>query len=291
MNDLTGELNEDEVFVFTPRGDLFEFPKGATVLDFAFRVHTDVGLHAKGGKINGKIVPIRTELNTGDQVEIIIDKNLKPSPLWLRFLKTGSARQKVRQYLRKVQEDLGKEFIASNKNNIVITDKDLGETKKPKADTEKKVKQKKKVSVIVGGFKDILVRMGNCCSPLPGDEILGFITRGRGVTVHRLDCEFAKKHGENKRLVNVRWDGVYKPVPVGIEVRAYDRPRIYLEIVESISKTDTNILEAGASSAGNGTLVAKFLIEIEHHDQLQEIMDNIKSIKNIIQVERVKTKA
>jgi guanosine-3',5'-bis(diphosphate) 3'-pyrophosphohydrolase len=143
---------------------------------------------------------------------------------------------------------------------------------------------------VVAGIKDILVRLSSCCSPLPGDEIIGFITRGRGVTVHKSNCPVARNHSDKKRIVTVRWDGVNNPVPVRIEVKAYDRQGIYLEMVESISRTETNILEAGASSAGEGTLLARFLIEIEHLDQLQEILDNIRSIKNIISAERVMEK-
>lgn len=139
----------------------------------------------------------------------------------------------------------------------------------------------------MGGYKDILVRIANCCSPIPGDEIIGFITRGRGVSVHKKTCELANSFTDEKRIVNVRWDGVNKPVPVRIEVKAYDRPRIYLEIVDSITKTDTNIIEAGASSTGQGTMIARFQLEIEHLDQFEEIIENIKSIQNIIQVERI----
>jgi GTP pyrophosphokinase len=291
INDLSGELHEDEVFAFTPKGDIFEFPKGSTVLDFAFRIHTDVGLHTKAAKVNGKMVPIRTELISGDQVEIITEKKAKPSPIWIRIVKTHSARQKLRQYFRKIQEEEGVEFITANKTaNFAIRDKDLAEIKKERAEKKSHKNKKKDVSIVVGGFKDILVRVASCCSPLPGDEIVGFITRGRGVTVHKIDCDVARKSTEKKRMVNVRWDGVHKPVPVRIEVRAYDRPRIYLEIVECISKTDTNIMEAGASSVGEGAMLARFLVGIEHLDQLQEIMDNIKSLRNIISVERVKTK-
>ncbi|MCB1178928.1 MAG: bifunctional (p)ppGpp synthetase/guanosine-3',5'-bis(diphosphate) 3'-pyrophosphohydrolase [Leptospiraceae bacterium] len=292
MHDFTGELHEDEVFVFTPRGDLFEFPKGATVLDFAFRVHTDVGLHTRAARINDRIVSIRTESNSGDRIEIISDPTSKPSPLWLRFLKTPSARQKVRQYFRKIQDDLGKEIVITQKSNIIVSEKysHLIESKKSDKKSPKKKKEvKKRFSIVVGGFKDIEVKIPNCCSPLPGDEIVGFITRGK-VSVHKYSCEIAKNNLDKKKMVSVMWDGLDKPIPVRIEVRATDRPKIYLQIVESISKTDTNILEAGASTAGQGTLLARFLIEIEHFSQLEEIMDNIKSIENIIHVERVKAK-
>ncbi len=292
LEDLTHELHEDEVFVFTPKGDIYNFPKGSTILDYAFRIHTDVGIHAKGAKISGRMVPLRTELKSGDQIEVITDKKVKPSPIWLRIVRTSSAKQKLRQYFRKIQDetanDVSVSYVAKLPNET-ISEIDLTTLKKLKPD-KKKSKEKREISIVVAGIKDILVRLSSCCSPLPGDEIIGFITRGRGVTVHKSNCPVAKNHSDKKRIVTVRWDGVNNPVPVRIEVKAYDRQGIYLEMVESISRTETNILEAGASSAGEGTLLARFLIEIEHLDQLQEILDNIRSIKNIISAERVMEK-
>lgn len=305
LEELSHELHEDEVFVFTPRGDIYNFPKGSTILDYAFRIHTDVGLTAKAAKIAGRMVPLRTELVSGDQIEIITDRKIKPSPIWLRIVKTAVAKQKLRQYFRKIQEEAG--TVDSNSFIPIVTNANIKasemaaapaapvetvpsgklKTDKKKEKQEKTTAKRGEVSVVVAGIKDILVRLAGCCSPLPGDEIVGFITRGRGVSVHKSNCEIAKTHTDKKRLVAVRWDGVNNPVPVRIEVKAYDRQGIYLEMVECISKTETNILEAGATSAGEGTLIARFLIEIEHHDQLQEILDNIRAIRNILYAERV----
>ncbi|HMV41024.1 MAG TPA: bifunctional (p)ppGpp synthetase/guanosine-3',5'-bis(diphosphate) 3'-pyrophosphohydrolase [Leptospiraceae bacterium] len=294
LEDLTHELHEDEVFVFTPKGDIYNFPKGSTILDYAFRIHTDVGIHAKGAKIGGRMVPLRTELKSGDQIEVITDKKVKPSPIWLRIVKTSSAKQKLRQYFRKVQDETASETANAYAAKTVVADQplpeiDLTQLKKLKPD-KKKNKEKREISIVVAGIKDILVRLSSCCSPLPGDEIVGFITRGRGVSVHKANCDVALHYSDKKRIVAVRWDGVNNPVPVRIEVKAYDRQGIYLEMVESISKTETNILEAGASSSGESTLLARFLIEIEHLDQLQEILDNIRSIKNVLYAERVMEK-
>lgn len=290
VDDLQQELTDEEVFVFSPRGDMFEFPKGATALDFAFRIHTDVGLHAKGAKINGKIVPLREPLNTGDQVEIITDKNAKPSPLWIRFLKTSSARQKVRQYFRKQQEEFHKEAIGHSQANLVIGEKDINvihsKSKSPKK--PKSPSHEKNYSILVGGQRDILTHIAKCCSPLPGDEIVGFITKGRGVTIHKKTCEQVKKFQDTSRKIPVNWTSTNKPIPVDIEVRSYDRPKIYSEIVSTISATGTNMLAAGASTTAEGIVQAKFTIEIEHLDQLQEIMDSLKSIPNVISVERTK---
>ena len=113
LEDLTHELHEDEVFVFSPKGDIYNFPKGSTILDYAFRIHTDVGLHAKGAKISGRMVPLRTELKSGDQIEVITDKKIKPSPIWLRIVRTSSAKQKLRQYFRKIQDETANDVTVS----------------------------------------------------------------------------------------------------------------------------------------------------------------------------------
>lgn len=290
LEDLKFDLHEDEVFVFTPRGEIIEMPKGSTVLDFAFRIHTDVGLHAKGAKVNGRMVPLRTELRSGDQVEIQSDKRAKPSPIWLRIVKTASARQKLKQYFRKLQEEtesrVPNESIENPPNENVI--KEI--QKRIRKRQFKNQNQGSEPNIIVAGLKDIPVRRANCCSPIPGDEIIGFITRGRGVSVHKKSCPTALIQMERMQTIPVRWGGVSEPIPVQIEVRARDVQGIYLSMVESISGTKTNIIEAGATSNGNKQLVARFKIEVEHLDQLKEILDNLKLLPDVIYAERVKLK-
>ncbi|TGN11706.1 RelA/SpoT family protein [Leptospira ilyithenensis] len=296
MEELQYDLHEDEVFVFTPKGEIVEMPKGATVLDYAFRIHTDVGLHARGGKINGRMVTLRTELKSGDQVEIITEKNSKPSPIWLRIVKTSSARQKLRAYFRRIQEESQKETIASVLENSapVIDENTLKEIKKVKIKkpvsktTGTNKPESKEFGVSVAGWNDVPVRIASCCTPIPGDEIIGFITRGRGVSVHKKDCSTAEKQKEWMKTIPVRWDGPGEPIPLQIEVRAKDVQGIYLSMVESISNTETNILEAGASSHPNGTLTAKFMLEVDHLDQLKEILENLRMIQGVVFAERVK---
>ncbi len=296
LEELQYDLHEDEVFVFTPKGEIVEMPKGATVLDYAFRIHTDVGLHARGGKINGRMVTLRTELKSGDQVEIITEKSSKPSPIWLRIVKTSSARQKLRAYFRRLQEESQKETIASVLENAapVIDENTLKEIKKvkikkPASKTSlSKQQEPKEYGISVAGWTDVPVRIASCCTPIPGDEIVGFITRGRGVSVHKKDCTTALKQSEWMKTIPVRWEGPGEPIPVQIEVRAKDVQGIYLSMVESISTTETNILEAGASSHPNGTLTAKFMLEVEHLDQLKEILENLRMIQGVIFAERVK---
>ncbi|MDZ4727943.1 MAG: bifunctional (p)ppGpp synthetase/guanosine-3',5'-bis(diphosphate) 3'-pyrophosphohydrolase [Leptospira sp.] len=294
LEELQYDLHEDEVFVFTPKGEIMEMQKGATILDYAFRIHTDVGLHARGGKVNGRMVTLRTELKSGDQVEIITEKNSKPSPIWLRIVKTASARQKLRQYFRKIQEESQKETIASvlEHQSTMYDENAIKEIKKVKIKKPSKShpnkNEPKEYGVSVAGWNDVPVRMASCCMPIPGDEILGFITRGRGVSVHKKDCETANKQLEWMKTIPVRWEGPGEPIPVQIEVRARDVQGIYLSMVECISNTETNILEAGASSHPNGTLTAKFMLEVEHLDQLKEILENLRLIGGVIFAERVK---
>ncbi|MEI1278614.1 bifunctional (p)ppGpp synthetase/guanosine-3',5'-bis(diphosphate) 3'-pyrophosphohydrolase [Leptospira venezuelensis] len=297
LEELKYDLHEDEVFVFTPKGEIIQLPKGATVLDFAFRIHTDVGLHCKGAKINGRMIPLRTELRSGDQVEVVIDKRSKPSPIWLRIVKTPSARQKLRAYFRKLREETSKDLAqgAESAAELTLNAEVLEELKrKPSEKVSKQTQAQGQVAggkILVAGLRDIPVRLSGCCSPLPGDQIIGFVTRGRGVSVHKKNCSVALKQREEEQLrqITVDWDyGQTEPVPVRVEVKAKDRQGIYLEMVKSISGTQTNILEAGASTVQKDTLMARFMIEVEHLDQLKEILDNLKRIPDVVFAHRVK---
>ncbi|TGK04797.1 bifunctional (p)ppGpp synthetase/guanosine-3',5'-bis(diphosphate) 3'-pyrophosphohydrolase [Leptospira semungkisensis] len=297
LEELKYDLHEDEVFVFTPKGEIIQLPKGATVLDFAFRIHTDVGLHCKGAKINGRMIPLRTELRSGDQVEVVVDKRSKPSPIWLRIVKTPSARQKLRAYFRKLREETSKDLAqgAESAAELTLNAEVLEELKrKPSEKTNKHSQQHGQPvggKILVAGLRDIPVRLSGCCSPLPGDQIIGFVTRGRGVSVHKKNCNVALKQREEEQLrqISVDWDyGQTEPVPVRVEVKAKDRQGIYLEMVKSLSGTQTNILEAGASTVQKDTLMARFMIEVEHLDQLKEILGNLKRIPDVVFAHRVK---
>ncbi|TGM99866.1 RelA/SpoT family protein [Leptospira dzoumogneensis] len=297
LEELKYDLHEDEVFVFTPKGEIIQLPKGATVLDFAFRIHTDVGLHCKGAKINGRMIPLRTELRSGDQVEVVVDKRSKPSPIWLRIVKTPSARQKLRAYFRKLREETSKDLAqgAESAAELTLNAEVLEELKrKPSEKVSKQTQAQGQVAggkILVAGLRDIPVRLSGCCSPLPGDQIIGFVTRGRGVSVHKKNCSVALKQREEEQLrqITVDWDyGQTEPVPVRVEVKAKDRQGIYLEMVKSISGTQTNILEAGASTVQKDTLMARFMIEVEHLDQLKEILGNLKRIPDVVFAHRVK---
>lgn len=284
IEDLRDELNPKDVYVFTPVGDIINLPLGSTVLDFAFRIHTDIGLRCKAAKVNDRIVPLRTELKSGDRIEIITHGEPKPSPVWLRYLHSQGARQKVRGFFRKIEEE-----------SMPQTD---GRSNQKKKDVhqfqEIRIRRKtsnnpKDVPIEVAGNTDIPVRYAGCCSPVPGDRIVGFITRGRGVTIHRADCKHLPSAKDDKdRFIKVRWEGLTETYPIGIEISAKDRQGLYLDLVQAISRTQTNILKAEADipKTPTGLVKARFLVEVEHVDHLTEIIEAMSMVDGVIDVKR-----
>ena len=300
IEDLRSELSPEEVYVFTPRGDVLDLPRGSTVLDFAFRVHTEIGLRCRGAVVNERIVPLRTELKSGDRVEILTEKTANPSPSWLRYIKSPRSKQKLRSPFRKLRED--EQNATPPRETAPRPETGSPSSGVPAAEQahegelrirRRKTQDPKRVPIEVAGARDIPVRYAGCCSPVPGDRIVGFITRGRGVTVHRADCSHLPSQDEDQaRIIAVGWEGLTEKYPVAIEVRAGDRQGLYLDLVGGITRTYTNILKAEADIPRHeGALMkARFLIEVEHVDHLDEIIDSLESVPGVVSVQRVPDK-
>ncbi len=296
IEDLKQELSPEEVYVFTPKGDIIDLPLGSTVLDFAFRVHTEVGLRCRGALVNDRLVPLRTELTSGDRVEILTEKKPNPSPNWLRYIKSPRNKQKLRAYLRKLREEETPVERPAEKP----AEKGDGQTlERLRALQELRIRRSKtpdpkRAAIEVAGARDIPVRYAGCCSPVPGDRIVGFITRGRGVTVHRADCSFLPQQGsEQDRIIPVAWEGLTETYPVALDIRAHDRQGLYLDLVGQISRTHTNILKAEADlpRSGRGLMRARFVLEVEHIDHLNELVESLQSVDGVVSVERVADKS
>ncbi|MBI5544713.1 MAG: bifunctional (p)ppGpp synthetase/guanosine-3',5'-bis(diphosphate) 3'-pyrophosphohydrolase [Deltaproteobacteria bacterium] len=340
------DLFTDEVFVFTPKGDVKSLPRGATPVDFAFAIHSDVGNKCVGAKVNGKIVPLRYKLKNGDTVEVLTSGNAHPSKDWLTYVKTSRAQAKIRAYIKAQQREksleLGhelteREFRRWDLNLNKLTkqgefkkvavelgyrlDEDLlvavgyGKVapsqiiqklvpadklaEKPKdlpresapvnrlTEIIKKVTGKAKTGVQINGIDDVLVRFGRCCNPVPGDKIVGFITRGRGVTVHTADCEKALATDPERR-VDVSWDvkADFKR-PVTIRVLTADRPGLLADISQTFSKKGVNISQANCRATGDDRAVNTFEVTISDLKQLNEVMQSIERITGVYAVERV----
>ena len=338
MENVRVDLFPDEVYVFTPKGDVKALPDGATPIDFAYAVHTKVGEHCVGAKVNGKLVPLRSTLKQGDIVEIVTSPNQHPSRDWLKIVTSTRARAKINQWL-KVEErarsiELGREMFEREAKKYRLNPAALlgGEELKriaadlgfPSGDdllaaigygkssvhqllnklapggllepvekprTAAAARPRTDQGVRIRGVDDLLVRFAKCCNPLPGDQIVGFITRGRGLTVHTRDClTVAKSVLDRERLINVEWDveeAAKRPVRVAVYI-GRDRPGILAEITGAISSRNGNITKAEVTVTDDRRGINNFVIEVESLGQLQEIMGAIRDVRDVINVERVR---
>jgi len=333
------DLFPDEVYVFTPNGEVKAFPKGATVVDFAYSIHSEVGDKCMGAKINGKMVPIRCSLKTGNIIEIITSPKQHPSKDWLDFVTTSKAKTRIRHWIKIGEKTdsiiLGKsilekalqhehlpitnllksdyvaevaaelsfqsaeELIAqigfgkiSSRQVITRLKPRLGiEKDKPRGIVGKVVNRlkrpKKDHGIKVDGMTDMLVSFANCCNPLPGEEVQGFITRGRGITIHRNECAHLKKVDPD-RLVDVSWDTSNKEVYVAkLRVTSMERKGMLADISMAISLKDANIIHAEIKTTMDNKGIAVFTIEVESYDQLEEVLGAVKKIRNVLMVRRI----
>ncbi len=343
IQSVKGELFPEEVFVFTPRGDLIRLQYGSTPIDFAYAVHTDVGHCAVGAKVNGSIVPLHYVMQNGDTIDIITQKSHVPSKDWLNFVKSSKAKQRIRAFLKSQEHvgsmALGMDLLAKDLRKVKISLKKLEKEERileianslglksegdlyaeigygkvstskvlakvlpenpqpetqvePKDSPLKRIFQRaarasrQKVGVRVSGFDDILVRFAKCCEPLPGDRISGFITRGRGVTVHRSDCQQVMNM-DPQRGVEVGWDDeVQSARRVRLIVHSQDQRGLLAKISKAITDNSADIKSAQIRTTEAQKAVISFEIEVENASQLKKITRSIEMLPGIIKVERV----
>ncbi len=347
MESLKFDLFSDMVYVFTPEGDVIELPAGSVPIDFAYRVHSEVGNRTIGAKINGKMVPLDTPLKTGDIIEILTSKqSFGPSRDWLKIAQSSQAKNKIKQFFKRHlrEENIvkGKEMIEkeiraqdfdlketmSSENLKRVCDKfnytneedlyaavgvngitaqqvvnRLAEKRRKEREQEEaleKIEQKMKnpipqkrteSGVIVKGIDNMLIRLSRCCTPVPGDDIVGFITKGRGVSVHREDSPNIQIEDEQERLIEGEWEhGVIpekKEYPVDIEVSAFDRPGILNEIMQIVSETKTNILAVSGRADRDKMATIHLTISISNISHLHKVVERIKQTPDIYSVQRV----
>lgn len=346
VNALKLDAFSDEVFVFSPRGDVIDLPQGSIPIDFAYRIHTDVGHRCVGAKINGKIVPLDYKLKNGDIVEIITSKVGKPSLDWLNIVGSSESRSKIRSWFKKENREeniakgldalereckrlghdwkalnvggrlgrVAKQMNAGSEDDLVaavgyggfavntvliklleLHKKDLQkqEEKTNSLAALEKLKTKKPVKhngtgILVKGEPGLLVRLAKCCSPVPGDPIIGFITRGRGVSVHRADCPNVT-HGQNDvdRLIDVEWDyDGNERFEVNMEIVAYDRTGIMAEIMATLAEMKISILSVNAKTSDTKNVTIHMGISIKDLAQFEFVATKIRRLKDVYAVER-----
>jgi len=320
----------DRVFVYTPKGEIKELPRGSTPLDFAFQIHTDLGYRCIGAKVNGRLEPLNYGLRNGDVVEIMASKVEKgPSLDWLNpelgYVKTSHARSKVRQWFAKQERsqciETGKQiwdkevkklgvdlpgvdkvarllnydsaddlFAALGNGSISSAQIMLrlsGELEPTEEGLEVLPPRKiSPVSINVLGVGDLLTRLANCCHPLPGDKIIGYITQGRGITVHRRDCPNIVHEEEKERLVKVDWGVVAQVYPVAIQVDAWDRVGLVRDVSAIIAEEGVNLSEVSTDNHRDDSVTLHLTLEVKSAAQLSKIMSRIHSVWNVVSVTR-----
>ncbi len=293
IKELKMDLYEDEIYVFTPKGKIVKLAQGSTPVDFAYAIHSEVGSHCVGAKVNNALVPLRTELKSGDIVEILTSAKGHPSESWLKFVKSANARYKIRSYLRKVQET-EKDKEKQGRTELPKATKSI-EVSVPEKDLIKirKVAKKNKIGISVEGTSNVLIRLSQCCQPIPGDDVVGFITRGRGIAVHKKNCPSLRRmHIEKERFIDIRWeeDSNNATYPVKIKVLGDDRPNLLKDIAEEISICKSNIIKVEAQVINGNQAEFKMILEVRNTDHLSEIMKHLKKIKNITEVFKLSEK-
>ncbi|MEE9466358.1 MAG: bifunctional (p)ppGpp synthetase/guanosine-3',5'-bis(diphosphate) 3'-pyrophosphohydrolase [Candidatus Neomarinimicrobiota bacterium] len=329
------DLFKDEIFVFTPRGDLVQLPAEASPVDMAFEIHTEVGLHCVGARVNGKIVPLNNKLNNGDTVEIITSKHQSPNYAWIKFVQTSKAKTHIRRFMRRAQLEesirLGQEILektlrrlkmlaihkkirknpgksgyepleqlyaALGRGDVTVRqvirkfapERLPGEDSLEKKLDESLVRQSRRSAqgVRVDGISDLMISMSKCCNPIPGDEIIGFVTRGRGITVHRTTCSNLPIIDANHdRFVEVKWDVTKRrDFVVPMKIVAEDRKHFLKDLTESTSKLNTNIASVDMV-VEDGILTLNMALEVDDLRKLQRIQNRVRMIPGLIYMERI----
>lgn len=338
---LKHDLFADQVYVFTPTGEVVDLPAGSTPIDFAYRIHTQVGHRCRGAKVNGAMVPLDTTLKTGDRIEIITQKNGTPSRDWLNphqgYVHTGSARQKIRQHFRQlergasvsqgreaVERELKRLSISALKLDDVALLCDFDDTEEflakvgfgdvstqhvasrlleaerarapepepepaPSPSTSRRTDAGTADSVSLGGVSDVMSSPANCCRPVPGDEVLGYITRGRGLVIHRADCPNLKNHPEPERIMALDWGmRAGRVYPVDIRVTAIDRAGLLRDIADVVATEGVNMRSVSAQGKDKrGRAILAATLEIRSSEQLLRVLSKLERMPYVESVRRV----
>ncbi len=342
LHSLKEDLFSTSMYVFTPKGDLLNFPKGSTVIDFAYRIHSEVGQHCSGARVNGQLVSLKYILRSGDTVEIITTQQQFPSRDWLKWVKTPRARTKIRNWLKTQQRErsvlLGREILDGDlhryqldyavlrgegrvdwvTNELGMKDEEallaaigygrittrhvLAKLIAPekldpglkKADGALESlfrlvsKQKRGLGIRVKGVDDVLVRFALCCHPLPGEHIIGFITRGRGVTIHTVGCPTVLE-SDPHRKIDVSWeDADQSPRPVKIEVTCVDRPGLLASISSAITSAEANIARAQVRTFSSQRAINTFEVMIKNSEHLNRVLQNIAKVNGVYKAVRAR---
>ncbi len=336
MEILKVDLFPDEVYVFTPKGEVRTLPKGATVVDFAYLIHTTIGQHCKGARINNQIVPLKTELANGDIVEIITSASSRPSMDWLAFVRTSSARSKIKRFLREQQKErsilIGREnLIKMLRRQRMLTEgifeseafaqvtarmgykavddlfaalgfgeitdlqiinrltTELAE-KKPERELPRSTPARESKKIRIGQSTDMMMHFARCCEPIPGESIVGYITHGRGITIHSASCVNVAKL-EKERIIRAEWEKDDRPAyPIRIAFRGFYQPELINELTRLIERFKAKLVSQRIETTGNLRMRGEIQVEVSEFSKIEQMMNELKKIQGVMQANRMKSR-
>lgn len=295
LDEIKREILKDSIYVFTPKGDAIELPKGATAIDFAYHIHTEVGNHVAAAKADGAIIPLKQELRNTQVIEILTSSSAHPRLDWLRYAKTSRARTKVRAWLNHHDDSLiiNRNIVARKSSPAVVTPQRTRERGKQQPainPTATEVLERSKVAVRVGDERNLLISFANCCNPTTGDDIVGYVSRGRGIIIHRRGCRNLHRIPEvNERLIDVEWETVSPKATLRFRVTARRATDLFSEIEAAIRKLQGHLIEGRVAESDNDTLEAFFTVEIERRQNLGRIKKSIRAVPAVMTLEEVPT--
>jgi GTP pyrophosphokinase len=338
VESLKTDIFEDQVYVFTPNGDIIDLPLGATPLDFAYRIHTEVGHRCRGARVNGHIQPLDHQLKTGDRVEILTQKKAQPSRDWMNpsfgFIKSTHARAKVRNWFRLQARDTavheGREIVTRELEKLAVKhvtveelarelkyddpddlfaavgygdrhpqgvgmtalqlEREKAPPTEPPVPPSVPIERKKKKStsgLSLHGVDDILGNRARCCNPVPGDKVVGFVSRGRGIVIHRRDCAQVRNNLEPERLVEIDWGPAAEKHLVDIEIRAQDRPGLLRDVSHLVSTEGVNVASARAEGHKDGSAWLRLSLELDSAEQVVKVLQRIDKMPEVLEVRRL----
>jgi len=318
------DLFPDKIYVFTPKGDIMPLPKGATAVDFAYAVHTDVGDRCVAAKVNRALVPLRTELQNSQTVEVVTSKGAKPNPNWLTFVRTAKARTAIRQHMKNLRSsesvDLGKRLLDRSLKDLGLSLRKVGKVRIKEALEELGLKtdsqlfeqvglgerlaplvarfladvgdepkdEGKQTSLVIAGTEGMVVTYGKCCYPIPGDSVMGYLTAGRGVVIHRNQCgNLSNFRKQPEKWISVSWEKeIAREFPCQIQTDTRNKPGVLAEVAATIGDCGSNIEQVEVLGRHDDCSVLSFLLLVKDRVHLANIMRNVRKMKNVIRVSR-----
>ena len=296
LQDIQTELLRDSIYVFTPRGHIVELPKNSTALDFAYHIHTEVGNKTIGAKADGSIIPLNQPLKNTQVIEILTSNKARPHLNWLKFARTARARQKIRHWLNKNEENLfiDKSIIAKKKPAPVDAQKSVSEKtdqSRDLIDSETIIKQvvdRAKVAFRIGNEKNMMISIAKCCNPTTGDDIIGYVSRGRGIIVHRKDCPNLKHIQDfEHRSMEVEWETASPKEVRHFRVTSRMTSDLFSEIEGAVRKYRGHLIEGKLEEDERGNLSGRFSMELEKKDDYKKVMKSIRTIPSVLNIQSI----